>query len=91
MTWGFIWLMFILKIPIIGLFSIVWWAVKKTDEPADDVKVPAVPPAPDPHGDRPRRRVPRPRRPRGPHGDPLPLPPARVRAVTAIARETTHR
>ena len=34
MTWGFIWLMFILKIPIIGLFCIVYWAWKQTDEPA---------------------------------------------------------
>src|SRR6266508_3818033 len=32
-TWGFIWLMFILKIPIVALLTIVWWAVKQETEP----------------------------------------------------------
>jgi hypothetical protein len=86
MDWGFIWLMFILKIPIFGLFGIVWWAVRKTDEPAappEDVKV-----RPHPH---PPSRARRPRRPRGPHGDSVPLPPPRVRKVTAIGREHADR
>jgi hypothetical protein len=75
MTWGFIWLMFILKIPIIGLFSIVYWAWKQTDEPAPPETVRADP-RPHPH-----RRSPRGRRPRGPHGDPASLPiPPRVRS-----------
>jgi hypothetical protein len=75
MTWGFIWLMFILKIPIIGLFCIVYWAWKQTDEPAPTQTVRAEP-RPSPHRpDRPKRR-----RPRGPHGDPAVLPaPPRVR------------
>jgi len=84
MTWGFIWLMFVLKIPILMLFGIVWWAVHKTDEPA-------APPA-DAMKVRPKRphppsRVRRPRRPRGPHGGAVPLPPPRVRSVVAISRE----
>jgi hypothetical protein len=85
MTWGFIWLMFILKIPIFGLFGIVWWAVRKPEEPVDELP---VRPTPGPH---PRSRVPRSRRPRGPHGEPMPLPPARTRRVTAIGREHADR
>jgi hypothetical protein len=81
MTWGFIWLMFVLKIPIIGLFSIVWWAVRQPSEPAPP-ETARTEPRPHPHRpDRPKRR-----RPRGPHGDPAALPaPPRVRPVTAIA------
>ena len=32
--WGFIWLMVILKIPLIGAFWIVWWAIHAVDDPA---------------------------------------------------------
>jgi hypothetical protein len=80
-TWGFIWLMFILKIPIFMLFGIVRWAVKQEVEPQDEHPV----------RDKPRPLHPRtplrPRRPRGPHtGDPaVPAAPPRVRpVVTAI-------
>ena len=31
-TWGFLWLMFALKIPIVGLLWIVWWAVHAEPE-----------------------------------------------------------
>ncbi len=87
MTWGFIWLMFILKIPIVGLLTIVWWAIRATDEPRAEERVPAEP---RPHPHRPRR--PRHRRPRGPHGDPAALPsPPRVRPVTALGRDLTPR
>ena len=42
--------------------------------------------------ERPHPVPPLPRHPRrGPHGDPLPLPPPRVRPVTARARETEPR
>ena len=36
--WTFLWLMVFLKIPIVGLFLIVRWAVKQTPEtaPGDD-------------------------------------------------------
>ncbi len=88
MTWGFIWLMFILKIPIIGLLSIVWWAIKSSDEeprPEETVR-PVRPPRPHP----PRR--PKRRRPRGPHGDPAAVPsPPRVRPVSAVARGRSAR
>ena len=34
MTWGFIWLMLALKLPLAGLIYIVWWAVKQEPETA---------------------------------------------------------
>jgi hypothetical protein len=89
----FIFLMLILKVPIIGLFSIVWWAVHS-------------PPEPDPVGEegggtkrplspRPRPRHPRPARPRNPrrgpqHGATRVAPPPRVRTVVARARRVEH-
>ncbi len=84
MTWGFLWLMLALKIPLIGLLAIVWWAIKQKPEDSssssqdDDggIKRQCVHP-----------RKPFPRHPRrGPHGDPAPHPPARVRSVRARAR-----
>jgi hypothetical protein len=84
-TWGFIWIMLILKIPLGLLLWLVWWAVHATPEYED---------APGGDGgshDRPHPpRRPR-RRPRGPHGDPAPLPaPPRVRTVVK-ARKTPQR
>jgi hypothetical protein len=91
-AWTFIWLMVFLKIPIGALFLLVRWAVREPPESmlSDD------------GGTGPRTRPlhpyhPRmigPRRPgrgpiiprRGPHGDPLPTPPARVRTVIARGR-----
>ncbi len=81
MGWGFVWLMFILKIPIIGLFCIVWWAVKQDEDPAplEPVRI-----APDPHHR--SRRLPRGRRPRGPHGGATAPPaPPRVRPAWQTA------
>jgi hypothetical protein len=71
-----------LKLPIVAAGLIVWWAVRQVPE-HDEV----------PEGDdggtkvrpHPPRRLPRAPR-RGPHGDPLPPPPPRVRRVTARAR-----
>ena len=82
MTWGFVWLMLALKIPLIGLLCIVWWAIKQKPEDSssrdDDGGI---------KRHRPHPRKPLPRHPRrGPHGDPAPLPPARVRSVQARAR-----
>jgi hypothetical protein len=88
-TWGFLWLMVALKVPIAALIYLVWWAIKQEPEeeegaPRDDggggVKRPPVHP-----------RQPFPRRPRrGPHGDPAPMPPARVRTIKARARTFGH-
>jgi hypothetical protein len=77
--WTFIWLMFLLKIPIGGLLWIVWWAVHQTDDQtvggSEDggIKV---------HSH--RRPLPRPPRPgRGAHAIPRPATPARVRCSMA--------
>jgi hypothetical protein len=83
-SWTFVYLMLALKIPIIALLWIVWWAIKSEPEPVDErrddggIKRPPL---------RPHPRKPFPRRPRrGPHGDPSPPSPARTRAVVARAR-----
>ncbi len=86
MTWGFLWLMLALKLPIAALIYIVWWAIRQEpEEPSSD----------DDGGIKRRQqrhpREPFPRRPRrGPHGDPAPQPPARVRNVRARARTLGH-
>ncbi|HET6866609.1 MAG TPA: hypothetical protein VFH80_11900 [Solirubrobacteraceae bacterium] len=77
MTWGLIWLMLALKIPLAGLIYIVWWAIKQEPDEASS--------SDDDGGMRRHPRHPRkpfPRHPRrGPHGDPAPLPPPRVRTA----------
>jgi hypothetical protein len=79
--WGFVWLMFVLKIPIVMLLGIVWWAVKAEPEidhePRDDGGSKRRP-----HPHPPFPRSPR----RGPHGDSMPPAPPRTRAVVARAR-----
>jgi hypothetical protein len=81
-AWTFIWLMVILKIPIVALYLIVRWAVRQTPEASGEDG--GIGPRPDPlHPNLPRRPLPRiPRR--GPHGDAPFAAPARVR--TALAR-----
>jgi len=73
----FVWMMLALKIPIAGLLYLVWWASRapepeqgETPEPARLSGGPLHPRAP---------RWPRPPR-RGPHAEPAPRPPQRVRA-----------
>jgi hypothetical protein len=86
-TWTFIWLMFLLKIPIVGLFLIVRWAVKQTPETAlgedGGIARPSLPRDPR----HPRSRLPRAPR-RGPHREAPPAPPARVRAFASAQRLT---
>jgi hypothetical protein len=84
MEWtGFLFLMLALKIPLGALLYLVWWAVRQTPEEDEQ-----------PQGDggggsrverHPRRPLPRlPRR--GPHGDPAPATPSRVRTTIVRAR-----
>jgi hypothetical protein len=82
-TWTFIWLMFLLKIPIVALFLLVRWAVRQTPEPAAGEDGGIGPRSRPRHPHRPRAPRPRPRR-RGPHGEAAPPAPARVR--TAVSR-----
>ena len=87
-TWTFIYLMVVLKIPIALLLYIVWWAIHRCpDEWAEQ-----------PHGGdggsrrppHPRDRLPRGPR-RGPHAEPAPAAPPRVRSVVARGRRVPER
>ena len=74
MVWETIWLLVILKIPIIYLAWVIWWAVKAEPAPPEPLEGALVtePLDPDPRaGWRFLRRRVRPARPRpGPHGTP---------------------
>ena len=88
-TWGFLWLMFALKIPIVGLLWIVWWAVHAEPETEQEPK------GGDGGTKQPRQprhpRQPFPRHPRrGPHGDPALPAPRRTRSVVVRAKRTDH-
>lgn len=92
-TWGFIWLMLVLKIPVVALLWLVWWAVRQTPEPVVEPEEgdggSGTPRVPHPHGGPRTPRTRRPR-PRGPHGEPpVPSPPrsrTRVRSRRRVAR-----
>jgi hypothetical protein len=75
--WAVFWLAVILKIPIVALLTLVWWAVRQTPLPEADQEDGGGGSRRNPH---PRTQPPHlPRR--GPHGDPLPVPPDRVRVT----------
>lgn len=80
----FIYMMVVLKLPIAALLWIVWWAIRATPEiDAEDggdggVRKPRHKPPRPPRSPRPRR---------GPHADPPPPAPARVRSVVAEGRD----
>lgn len=85
MEWtGFLFLMLALKIPLGMLLYLVWWAVRQTPDdehlPQDGDGGSRV--ADPSHRPFPRRPLPR----RGPHGDPAPATPPRVRTTVARAR-----
>jgi hypothetical protein len=74
--------MLALKIPLAGLIYLVWWAIHQEPDEAssqdDDGGIKRDPRHP---------RKPFPRHPRrGPHGDPAPLAPPRVRVTRARIR-----
>jgi hypothetical protein len=86
-AWTFIWLMLILKIPVVALFLLVRWAVKQEPEDSLGEEDGGISYDPRPrHPSHPRPRPPRSPR-RGPHrGAPAPLSPPRVRGVLAHTR-----
>jgi hypothetical protein len=81
--------MLALKIPIVALICLVWWAVKQEPEPEPSAggdggtKVPPLAH----HPRHPRRPLPRHPR-RRPHGGGVVPAPPRVRSVVARARQT---
>lgn len=84
--WGFLWVMVALKLPLVALLWLVWWAVRAEPEPEgrsddDDGGIRG------PHQRRPQ--PPDPRR-RGPHGDPVVPAPPRTRTVVR-SRERAER
>jgi hypothetical protein len=86
----FLWLMVLLKIPIVGLFLIVRWAIGQTPETEaeQDGGIGPLPRTLHPHrGGGSKFKLPR-RPRRGPHGDPAPASPMRMRTVTAHRRLT---
>jgi hypothetical protein len=84
-----LWLILATKVGLIVLIGLlVWWASRgepgeESSSSDDDGGIRRLP---RPH---PRRPFPRPPR-RGPHGDPAPAPPSRVRTVRARARSLGH-
>jgi hypothetical protein len=83
--WTFIWLMVLLKIPIVALFVIVRWAVRQTPD-TEGGQDGGIGPRPQPlHPHHPRSKLPRSPR-RGPHACPEPTAPARVRALSVRGR-----
>jgi hypothetical protein len=88
MTLTFIYLMVFLKLPILALLWIVWWAIHQNDDDtAEEDRRDG--------GRRVRRhhpRTPLPRSPRrGPHGCAAPPSPPRVRSVVSAARRGSGR
>ena len=67
MVWEFVFLMVILKIPILYLCAVIWWAVRAEPKPPEGAALPARTIPPDDRPWSPARQPPR--RPR-PHGFP---------------------
>lgn len=84
MGWAFVYMFVILKIPVAAAIWLVWWASREPEA------------APESGGggggggrrDHPRPRPPRPPR-RGPHAEPAPRAPSRIR-VYARRPDRTH-
>ena len=66
MAWEIIFMLVILKIPIVYIAVVIWWAIKAEPEPGELEGVTVLSDTP-PSGSAPRRRRPSPRRPVRPH------------------------
>jgi hypothetical protein len=72
-AWELIFMMFVLKLPVVYLAAVVWWAVRAEPLPPEGAARLVEPAGTRPGDDRRRRRSPRApwgRRP-GPHGAPV--------------------
>jgi hypothetical protein len=80
--WTMFYLFVALKIPILAAIYLVYWAIKQEPDPSEDVRD---------DGGASKRPHPVPRLPRsprrGPHADPAPIAPPRVRPVQARGRD----
>jgi hypothetical protein len=77
-------MMVVLKLPILALFGIIWWAIKQTPEEAEDASGGGGSLKPSsPHPRSPLPRSPR----RGPHGEPASPAPARTRVTSSRQRD----
>jgi hypothetical protein len=83
-VWELIFLMVILKIPIVYLCYVVYWAIKAEPEPEGGDGAVVAAPVDDEPPSRPRRR--RPARPTRPHGGPARRYARTGRAATAYGR-----
>jgi hypothetical protein len=83
MGWALFFMFVCLKVPLLALCWLVWWAIHQTDDPAEDRGDGGTKRSPGPHPRRPLPRTPR----RGPHGEPAPPSPPRMRSVTLRARQ----
>jgi hypothetical protein len=86
-VWELIFLMLIMKIPILYLCWVVWWAIKSEPRPEEGAALLAVvpPESPEPGLGWRRRRPPRPR-PARPHGGPSRVYQRTARATLTRAR-----
>lgn len=66
MAWEIVFMLLILKIPIVYLCVVIWWAIREEPAPADPAGVAVLPDTP-PSGGSPRRRRTGQRRPVRPH------------------------
>lgn len=90
-VWMIVFLIVILKIPIVYLCSVVWWAIKAEPRPEEGAAVGAEP---GPEGEPPRRRrqgLRPPRRPRPWHGGPARVYPRTARAAAATRADKLPR
>jgi hypothetical protein len=69
MTWELIWMLVILKIPVVYLCVVVWWAIRAKPLPLEPALKP-VATEPDPRPGWRLSRYPTRRPRRGPHGSP---------------------
>jgi hypothetical protein len=81
MGWTMLYLFVALKLPIVAAIWLVYWAVKQEPDPSEDVRDDGGI-ANRPH---PVPRLPRSPR-RGPHAEPAPASPPRVRPLRARGR-----
>jgi hypothetical protein len=84
--WAFLYMFLFLKIPILMALWLIWWAVRDQPAPEEDRTDGGSGPRRHRH---PRPRLPGPTR-RGPHAEPPPAAPKRVRATGRRLTPSRH-